>query len=184
VDEAITQFQTALQISPESTQAHVDLGMALEREGKVDEAITQYQMALQIKPADAAVHYNLGNALLQKGRAAEAVSHYQKALQIEPTKTEVQNNLAWVLATCVDGSVRDGAKAVELARQANELSGGADPFILDTLAAAFAEAGRFIEAKRTAQKAIELARAAGQQGLAEELSGELKRYEAGLPCRQ
>jgi tetratricopeptide (TPR) repeat protein len=150
----------------------------------VDEAIIQYQMALQINPALAEAHYNLGIALLLKGEAAEAISHYQKALQIEPANVQIQNNLAWLLATGADASLRNGNKAVELAKQANDLSGGSDPSILDTLAAALAETGRFSDATRTAQKAMELARAAGQQNLVKELDGELKRYQAGLPCRQ
>jgi tetratricopeptide (TPR) repeat protein len=184
VDEAITQYQTALQISPKDAQVHNHLGIALRQKGRVDEAITQYQSALQISPKDAQVQNNLGTALVQKGRAAEALSHYQEALQIDPANAKVQNNLAWLLATCADASLRNGAKAVELARHANELSGGADPVLLGTLAAAFAEAGRFSDATQTAQKAMELARAAGRQDLVEELQGKLNRYQAGLPWRQ
>jgi tetratricopeptide (TPR) repeat protein len=184
VDEAITHFQTALRFKPNYAEAHCDLGIALRQKGRVDEAIAQYQMALQLNPALVEAHYSLGIALLQKGRAAEAISQYQQALHIEPANAKVQNNLAWLLATCAEASLRNGNKAVELAQQANEISGGADPSILDTLAAAFAEAGRFGDAKRTAQKALELARAAGQQDLVKELNGELKRYEAGLPCRE
>jgi tetratricopeptide (TPR) repeat protein len=183
LDEAIAQYKTALQIQPNDADSHNNLGAVLRQKGKVDEAITQYHLALQIKPALAEAHYNLGIALQQKGRTAQAISQYQEALQIEPANAKVQNNLAWILATCADASLRDGNRAVELARQANEPSGGTDPVNLDTLAAALAEAGRFSDATRTAQKAIELARAAGQQDLVEELNGELKRYEAGLPCR-
>ena len=73
---------------------------------------------------------------------------------------------------------------MELARQANELTGGENPIILDTLAAAFAEAGRFGDARRTARKAIKLAQAAGQPDLAARLNEKLKRYEAGLPLHQ
>ena len=61
-----------------------------------------------------------------------------------------QNDLAWLLATCPDNSVRNGQKAVELAQQAVQLSNGRSPEILDTLAAAYAEAGRFHEAVETA----------------------------------
>jgi protein O-mannosyl-transferase len=183
VDEAITQFKAALQIQPNDADSHNNLGTVLRQKGKVDEAITQYHLALQIKPGLAEAHYNLGIALLQKGRTAQAIGQYQEALQIEPANTKVQNNLAWLLATCTDASLRNGNEAVDLARQASEPSGGTDPVILDTLAAALAETGRFSDATRTAQKAIELARVAGQQDLVEELKGELKRYEAGLPCR-
>jgi tetratricopeptide (TPR) repeat protein len=184
VDEAINQFNAALHINPDDADAHNNLGTVFRQKGKVDQAIAEYEKALQINPALAKAHYNLGIALLQKGKAAEALNEYQKALQIEPANVQVRNNLAWLLATGADASLRNGQKAVELAQQANELSGGSDPSILDTLAAALAEAGRFGDATRTAQKAMELARAAGQQNLVKELDGELKRYEAGLPCRE
>jgi hypothetical protein len=145
---------------------------------------TLWTRDLACTTANDVAHNGLGTALLLKGRAAEALSHYQEALQIQPANAKAKNNLAWLLATCADASLRNGAKAVELARQANEQSGGSNPGILDTLAAALAEAGRFSDATQTAQKAMELAQAAGQQDLVEELKGELKRYEAGLPCHQ
>jgi tetratricopeptide (TPR) repeat protein len=184
LDEAIPQFQAALQLDPNAASPHLNLGIALFQKGKVDEAIGHFRAALQLRPAYAAAHYNLGNALAQKGLTAEAISHYRAALQIEPADAEAQNNLAWLMATCAQASLRDGTLAVELARQANALTGGANPLILHTLAAALAEAGKFSEATQTAQKALELARAARQQDLVEQLNGELKRYGAGLPFHQ
>jgi protein O-mannosyl-transferase len=183
-DEAILHYQRALQIDPDFVPAHVNFGGLLLQRGKVDEAIAHFQKALEIKPDLAPAHDNLGNALLQKGRASEAITHFQKALQINPANPTTQNNLAWLLATCPQASLRNGDKAVELARQANELSGGKNPAFLGTLAAAFAEAGRFGDAVPAAQKAMALARATGQQGLAEQLDRELKQYEAGLPFHQ
>jgi tetratricopeptide (TPR) repeat protein len=162
----------------------------------VDEAIIQYQLALEKIPAGASVrskpvkalvqslHFNLAKALLQKARVEEAIAQYQMALQIDPADVAVQNDLAWLLATCPQASLRNGEKAVQLARQANELAGGKNPVILGTLAAALAEAGQFGEAVQSAQKAIELARAAGRQDLAGQFEGELKRYEAGQPLHQ
>jgi tetratricopeptide (TPR) repeat protein len=164
--------------------AHNNLGNTLLQKGNVDEAITHYQMALQIRPHYAEAHYNLGNILLQKGNVDEAITHYQKALQINPDYAEAQNNLAWVLATALPASLRNGHQAVELAQQANQLDGGENPIILRTLAAAYAEAGRFSDAQRSAQKAMALARAAGQSDLVEQLNGELKLYTAGLPFHQ
>ena len=181
VDEAITHYQKALQIKPDYAEAHNNLGKTLLKKGRVDEAIVHYQKALQIKPDYAKAHYNLGNALLEKGGMAEAITHFQKALQIKPDFPEAQNDLAWVLATSPQASLRNGNQAVELAQQANQLAGGKNPIILRTLAAAYAEAGRFGDALRSAQKAMELARAAGRPDLAGQLNGELKLYEAGLP---
>jgi tetratricopeptide (TPR) repeat protein len=184
VDEAIVQYQETLQFKPSHGEAHNNLGTALRQRGRVDEAISHYQKALEIMPDNESIHVNLANALLQKGRVDQAIVHFQNALQIEPADMEVQNNLAWLLATCPQASLRNGDKAVQLARQANELAGGKNPVILGTLAAAFAEAGRFGDAVQSAQKAIGLARAAGRQDVAGKLNGELQRYEAGLPLHQ
>ncbi|MGD0813992.1 MAG: tetratricopeptide repeat protein [Verrucomicrobiota bacterium] len=184
VDEAIVQFQQALQLEPGFAEAHYSLGNALRQKGRLDEAIVQYQEALQLKPSYGEVHNNLGAALQQKGRVAQAIEQYQSALQIEPGNMEAQNNLAWLLATSPQTSLRNGAKALELARQANDLAGGKNPVILGTLAAALAEVGRFGDAVQSAQKAIELAQAAGRQALVSKLNGELRHYEAGLPLHR
>ena len=181
VDEAITQYQQALQTNPDYPDARVSLGNLLLQKGRVDEAITQYQKALQSKPDNAKAENNLGNALLQKGSVGGAITHFQKALQLEPAQPTVQNNLAWLLATCSEPSLRDGAKAVELARQANALTGGENPVVLRTLAAAFAEAGRFSEAVESARRALPLAGAQSNTTLAGQLQSELKLYQAGSP---
>jgi Flp pilus assembly protein TadD len=181
LDEAITQYQNALQINPDYVDAHNNLGSALRQKGRVDEAITQYREALQINPDYADAHYNLGNAFLQKGNAGEAIAQFQQALEVKPTQPAALNNLAWLLAACPEASLRNGAKAVELAQQANELVGGTNPIFLHTLAAAFAEAGRFSEAVETARHALRLAGEQSNTGLAGQLQLEMKLYEAGIP---
>ncbi len=182
VDEAISHFQTALQIRPDDAQAHNNLGNALLQKGMADEAISHFQKALQINPSYGKTHSNLGNALLQKGSVTEAIAHFQKALQLEPADPAVQNNLAWLLATSSQAALRNGNKAVELAQQANVLTGGENPVILNTLAAAFAEAGRFSEALETARRALHLAGAQSNPSLAGQLQLEMKLYQAGKPC--
>jgi protein O-mannosyl-transferase len=184
VDKAIDHYQKALQINPTYAKAHLNLGSALLKKGSADEAITHFQKALQINPDYVNAHLNLGNALLKKGSVDEAITHYQKALQINPDNTEAQNNLAWVLATTVQAPLRNGRQAVELAQQANRLAGGENPIILRTLAAAYAEAGQYSDAQQSAQKAMAMARTAGQSNLVEQLNDELKLYAAGLPFHQ
>jgi tetratricopeptide (TPR) repeat protein len=180
-DEAIAHFQTALQIEPGNAEAHCDLGAALFRKGDVDAAIVYFQKALEIKPGMAEAHLNLGSALVKKGETDEATAHFQKALQIEPDNVEALNDLAWLLATSPQASMRNGNRAAELAQRANQITGGQSPMVLSTLAAAYAAAGRFGDAQQSVRKAVELATAAGQPGLVEELTRELKLYEAGLP---
>ena len=181
VDEAIAQYQMALQINPHSEEACYNFGNALLRQGKVDEAIAQYQRALEIKPDFAEAHFNLGAVLFHQGKEDEAIAQYQRALQIKPDKPEVQNNLAWVLATSPHASLRNGNQAVALAQRANQLTGDGNPIMLDTLAAAYAEAGRFPEAVTTAQRALHLAEDRSDMGLAESLQSQLKLFQAGRP---
>jgi len=128
-------------------------------------------------------HYQLGLALQYRGKFAAAIAQFQKVLELDPRHVTAQNNLAWLLATCPDNSLRNGQKAVELAQQAVQLSGGNAPEILDTLAAAYAEAGRFPEAIETAQRVLDLSAAQNNKPLAKVIQNQLKLYEAGSPFR-
>jgi tetratricopeptide (TPR) repeat protein len=110
---------------------------------------------------------------------SEAIAQFQQALEIVPADPGVLNNLAWLLAAGPEASLRNGEKAVELARQANELTGGERPVLLHTLAAAFAEAGRFPEAVETAQRALRLAEARSNTSLARQLQSEIQSYQLG-----
>jgi tetratricopeptide (TPR) repeat protein len=186
LDQAISQYQSALAIKSDNIEACDNLSMALARKGRTDEAIIYYRKALQINSDDAESLDLLAGTLLRKGQIAEAVTHLQKALAIQPDYSEAQKNLgrvAWVLATSPDPSVRNGTMAVELAQQAEELSGGKDPVMTGTLAAAYAEAGRFPEAIATAQRALQLAISRNDGIVAAALQAELKLYRAGSPFR-
>ena len=164
--------------------AQNNLGNALLLMGRNGEAMVHFQQALQIKPRYATAHYNLGNLFHRMGRDDEAMVHLQQALQLNPRSLKIQSDLAWVLAPASPAALRGGRRAVELAEQANQAAGEEDPVILRTLAAAYAEAGRFDDAVRTAQKAMGLAQAKGQSSLVEQLDGQLKLYEAKLPFHQ
>jgi tetratricopeptide (TPR) repeat protein len=184
VDEAITHFHTALQIKPDSAEASYNLGNALLQKGKVDEAMIHFQKALQINPDDSEACCHLGNALLQKGRVEEAIAHFQKALQIKPDSVEVLNNLAWLLATGPDAHLRDGVQAVKDAGRACELTHHGVTLLVGTLAAAYAEAGRYDDAIAAAQKACALATAAGERDLLERNQKLLALYRAHQPYHE
>jgi protein O-mannosyl-transferase len=177
-DEALDFYQQALQSDPDNSESHNNLGLALLQTGKMAEAIPHFQRALEINPDNASARVNLGSALRRQGRLDEAVLQYRKALQINPDDVEALNNLAWLLATSSQALLRNGEEALQLAQHANRLTAGQSPIILGTLAAAFAEAGRFSEAVETAQSASRLAGEQSNTRLAAELQSELELYQA------
>lgn len=164
-------------------RAHANLGGALLRKGDVDEAIAQCEMALKLRPANADAHANLGSALLQKGFVPQAILHYEKALQTAPASAPTLNNLAQIFATCPDARFRNGARAIQLAKQADEYSGKRNPVFIRTLAAAHAESGDFDEAIKTAERALKLSLAQGKSTLASDLQMDIDLYRLHLPRR-
>jgi len=183
LDGAIARYTACLAAIPDQEDARYNLASALLRRGLTDEAIVQYQKVLQVHPDSADAHANLGSALLAKRRVRDAIAEYTKALQISPENLPALSNLAWLLATSADPSLRNGSEAVRLAERADSVSTRSDkhPTILRILAAAYAEAGRFAEAKETAQHALEAANIQGNTTLADALQGELALYDLGLP---
>jgi Flp pilus assembly protein TadD len=183
VDDAVIQYQKALEINPDFPEAHANLGFCLIRVARIDDAIVQYQKAVDLQPNFPQAYNNLGNAYRLKGNGVDAAAAYEKAIEQQPQFILPQAHLAWMLATWPDASIRDGDKAVVLAEKANELSGGADPQILRTLAAAYAETGQFAGAVSAAQKALALATAQSDAALASELQTEIGLYQNHSPCR-
>src|SRR5213078_4943003 len=138
---------------------------------------------IEVKASNIEVQNYVGTVLIQQGQAREAVEEWQKVLAIQPDNGNAMSNLAWVFATSPDDSLRDGAKAVQLAEQAMRISGGRIPIIFRTLAAAYAETGEFSQAIQTAQQGIELANSQGNFSLATELQGNITLYQEHQPLR-
>jgi protein O-mannosyl-transferase len=182
-DEAIAQFQEVLRLQPDYEVAYYNLGLSLLRQGRQDEALAQLEKAVALKPDYAAAHNNLANLFLRKGQPRDAIAHYQLAARFRPKNADIANNLAWLLATCPEASLRNGAQAVELAQKAERLSVGREPVFIATLAAAYAETGRFSDAVLTGQRALQLASRQRNAALATALSKQLALYQAGLPFR-
>ena len=184
LDEAIAQFRKVLEVNPESAGVHFNLGRALARKGRLDEAIEHLQKAADADPGFAAAQYVLGDSFYLRGNIPEALAHWRKGLQLEPDDLPVLNQTAWVLATCPQASARNGAEAVGLAERALQLSGGREPAVLDTLAAAYAEVGRYPEAVETARRAQALATQQNKRPLAERLAARIALYEARVPFHE
>jgi Flp pilus assembly protein TadD len=184
IDEAIMHYQQALAMRPDYFLAQCGLGRALLEKGELDTAIQHFRAAVLIRPEHADCLTFLAIALDEKGETAEAIQHYEKALEMSPKSIPALTNLGWLIATCSNGSLRNGAKAVELARRADELSGGSNPVVLRALAAAYAEAGQFGQAIETAGVAIEQSRLSGDHSLSLALEEQLRLYRLGIPSRE
>jgi tetratricopeptide (TPR) repeat protein len=183
LDDAITYYSACLAISPNQPEAEYNLATALFRGGRTDDAIAHYQKVLELSPDNAAARANLGSAFLAKGRVRDAIAQYRDVLRMAPDYVAAQSNLAWLLATAADPSLRNGSEAVVLAERAeSESSRSANhAIVLRILAAAYAEAGRFSEAKKTAEQALQTAEAQGNSNLLRALQDEISLYELGLP---
>jgi tetratricopeptide (TPR) repeat protein len=184
IDDAIVHYQKAVAIRPDYFLARYGLGHALLEKGELDAAIDHCRAALLIRPNDSDCHTIMAIALDERGRSGEAIQHYEKALEISPQSVSALNNLAWLLATCSNTSFRNGTRAIQLAQQADQLSGGTNALVLRTLAAGYAEAGQFGKAIENSQAAIRVARVQGDNSLAGELEQEIALYELGLPYRE
>ena len=182
-DEAMVHYQQAIRLEPNYADAYYNRGNLLLAKGQIDDAMADLEKALQLQPNDADAHTCLGNALLRKGSLNEAIAHYKTASVLAPDDPHSRNNLAWILATSPDAKFRDGAKAVEFAQQAVAISGGRDPQFVRTLAAAYAESGRFPESIAAAQQAAMIAKMQGKPRLANNLQNDLLLYRAYLPLR-
>jgi tetratricopeptide (TPR) repeat protein len=179
--EAVGHYENAVKLRPDYGDPYLNLGIVLFQQGRVGDAIAQWQKALATQPNDAGFHTGLGNAFLKGELPKEAIAEYEHAARISTHDPVPRNNLAWLLATSPDASIRDGNRAIEFAKQAVQLSRGKNPNYLRTLAAAFAESGRFAEAKETARQALQAAERGSNSALATALHDEIALYELGLP---
>ena len=195
-DDAIAHYRKAIELRPDYADAHFNLGAVLLENGQLDEAIAEWQTTLSIHPDDVDAHATLADALVQKHRISDALSHYQAAVQLcklraseaqvtnlRDTCISTLNKLAWIWSTCPDASLRDGPSALEVIAKANEYSGGTNPILLRTLAAAYAEGGRFDDAIETAARASQIAEGANQNALANALEKDVDLYRGHVPVR-
>jgi tetratricopeptide (TPR) repeat protein len=183
-DEAMLHYEEAIKLVPNYADAYYNRGNILFANGRLDEAIADWEKTLQIQPNHADAHTCLGNALLRQGLRTEALAHYAKAMVLAPEDPHSRNNIAWLLATSSDTAIRDGARAVGFANEAVQLSGGREPSFLRTLAAAYAESGRFSEAVAAARQASVIATMQGKTRLANSLEKDLLLYRGHLPLRE
>jgi predicted Zn-dependent protease len=177
--DSVTLYEHALAVTRDNWLVHNNLGvMAMDRE-QLDLAETHYREALRLHPEHAVVHGNLAEIVARRGNTTEAIRHLNEAIRLDPDNLAARNNLAWLLATARSPVVRNADRAVEIAQQvcADVDHESLDyPAYLDTLAAAYASAGRFDEAIATARKALELADPVRQVELRVQIDQNIQRY--------
>ena len=179
--EARPHLEAAVAARPSDAEARRLWAKALRDSGRPEEALAQYARAVELAPGDETARLGEAETLVRLSRHAEARRKLEEGLRQMPTSGLLTHALARLLAACPDTSVRDGARALELALAVwNTRPAAAHA---ETVALAMAELGRCSEAAQWQRKAIEEARRQGLESRAGDLSRALSSYEKGSPCR-
>jgi choline-sulfatase len=183
--EAIPLLRSLIELDPVPLENHFSLARLSRASGDLDGAAAALAGAIEVQPCSVSAIATLADLRRQRGdRRGQALALSDGVTRC-PDEPALRNQLAWALATSPDAQVRDGARAVSLARSLVEASGGANPAYLDTLAAAHAETGDLDAAVRLARDAIARFDARGQQGeMPVEYSEHLALFESGQPLRE
>ena len=180
-DRAVEDFTSAITVNPLYALVYYNRSLARHFQGKHDIAIEDFNRAITLDSKMYHAFYSRGLSSIGKGQFGSAIKDLSKAIELEPGDAYTYNSLSWLLATVDQGKFRDGKRAVELAKKAVELTGAKESGPLDTLAAAYAEAGDFNSAKGTQKEAILLA---SEKKEIETYKKRLALYEAGTPYRE
>lgn len=181
--DAEAQLRAAVRARPSFAEAQANLGASLAAQGRLAEGAEHLREAIALRPGYADAHRNLGEIYALQDRFGDAAAQYQLALGILPDDVSLLNRAGWILATAPEVSVRNGARARELAQRAVRLTGGRDIDSLDTLAAACAEVGDFGCAEAFARMALAAASSQGASRGAAELAARAALYARRIPFR-
>ncbi len=181
--EAESQFLAVLKIKPLEPEAHRQLAEIREAQGKDPEALYHLKVALLFKP-EMETRLSLARLSYKTGDSVSAVKEFRRVIVSQPDQAEALNNLAWILATSPENGVRDGGEAVRCAERACHLTAFKRTEMVSTLAAAYAEAGRFPEAVRAAETAGKLAADTGEIHMVDINNQLLRLYRAGIPYHE
>lgn len=181
---ATERFKQALQADPSNVDVLAALASSQKSQGSHAAAIETYERLLQLRPASNVLRHELATLLHRQGRYDRAVPLYRDLLKANPDQPEILNNLSWILATHPDANLRNGAEAVQWAERACKIAPGKFAVLIGTLAAAYAEAGRFEDAVKAAEEAQRVAEAAGETAVAKRNAELRESYLARRPWRE
>jgi tetratricopeptide (TPR) repeat protein len=179
---AIADYDKAIEIDPQYAHAYNNRGLSWYAKGDYDRAIADYTKAIELDLMYTYAYDNRGKAWYAKRDYEHAFADYSRAIKIDPNDADAYNSFAWFLAACRKSKYRNGVKAVALAKQAVELEDTAGH--IDTLAAAYAEAGEFQDAIKTEEEAIAKLREEGNTKDIAEFEKHLASYKSRKPWRE
>lgn len=182
--EAEASYAKAVALAPKDPNLKQEYARCLVASGKLEPARHELEQALELSPHDPQTCFELAEVLSTQGRARQAVVYYEQAIQAATNHLPALNNLAWLLATHPDHSLRNGERAIELAERACHLTDWKQAILMGTLAAAYAEAGRFSDAAAMAERARSRARESGQEVVAQRNEDLIKLFQSGKPLRE
>ncbi|NCC52801.1 MAG: tetratricopeptide repeat protein [Spartobacteria bacterium] len=178
IDEAIAEYQLAIDAQPDHAWAHGALGALLAQHGQSEEGAAHLERALLLEPDYPRAQVSLAYLYHLQRKTQAGIDLLQQVLAKNPDHIQALNTLAWIWGTTFSPDFTNAEHAIELAQHLNELTRYSNPSYLDTLAAAYATGSRFDEAVETARRAEELARRQQQDGLARLIRARMKIYEA------
>jgi protein O-mannosyl-transferase len=179
--EAIDAYKYAISIRPEDTAMYLSLGAAYKEMGRKQESVDSLSRAAELAPGNAEVRQELADELVLLGARKKAIEQYKAVLRIKPDWAKCLNNLAFVMSAYPDAADADLDEAVIYARRACDLTSNAVPAYVDTLAVAYAAAGRFGDAAETARKAMKIAGDSNDLVLFKDIDRRLSLYLDGKP---
>jgi tetratricopeptide (TPR) repeat protein len=182
LEKAVHHLREARRLEPGNAKTIQQLGRALARQGRANEALASFQEAADLEPGVGSYHWDLARALSARGDMRAARGHYHEALRLDESLRQATNRTAWALATHTDPQARDGNRALQLATEVCEVTSYQQPAFLDTLAAAYAEVGRFDKAQASVRKALALL-SKEEPRRANDLEARLQLYVSRRPFR-
>ena len=179
--KAIDDYNEAAKLDPSDTRIFQQRAEVYARTGKPDLAAADLARLKTLSTEDfitrAEIHEDTGNYAL-------ALNDYNHAIAEAGTDWKAANDASWLLSTCPEAKVRDGKRALALAKKACESSSWEDGDAIDTLAAALAETGDFAQAVTWQERAIELNKARSPSADQKEEEARLDLYRKGQPYRE
>jgi tetratricopeptide (TPR) repeat protein len=180
-DEALRLLRQVVTMWPAYPEGRYRLGLLLLTGGNAAEAVTHLALAVQAEPSNVFAHGNLALALARTGQIAPAIAGYRKTLELNPSWTAPMCDLAKLLARPESGPSRDPAEALQLAQKACQMTHNGDWLSLDTLAMVHGEAGRFDEAVKCEQQALEAAKGKTDEKTLTVLKQRIELYKSHRP---